>query len=260
MTMHRISIIIATWNAEKTLQCAFDSIIPQLNEYCELIIIDGNSNDATLSIIKHNQEFISYWLSEPDKGIYDAWNKGINHCKGEWIMFMGADDILLPNTIKIYQEFIIKENLKGVNVISSRLNLVDENGNHKRYVGEPFDAIKYSQRKCSFAHPGLLHHKSLFQKYGNFSLEYKICSDCEFFIRNRNHIQSAFVDNISVQMQQGGMSVSYAALKEGYAIRKKYQTISKWSNFRGFVINCIKLKLSPLKSLYLNFFNRHVNS
>ena len=77
-----ISIIIATYNAEKTLQRCLDSIIPQLSDQVELIIIDGGSIDKTSEIVKSNSQYITYYLSEKDDGIYDAWNKGINKANG----------------------------------------------------------------------------------------------------------------------------------------------------------------------------------
>lgn len=259
MIIMKISIIIATWNAAKVLQRALDSILPQLTSECELLIIDGGSTDKTLEIIRKNSDGISFWISEKDKGIYDAWNKGIDKSHGDWIMFLGADDILLPGALDSYLNFIHKADLEGINVISSKLDLVDENGNHKRYVGEKFDGLKYGQRKCSFAHPGLLHNKSLFESYGKFTLDYKICADCEFFVRNRKNIRSAFVDRVNVRMQQGGMSVSYSAIKEAYQIRKRYHSMSQWTNLWGFITISIKLKLSAYKSFYLKLIH-HGNS
>ena len=100
--MKKISIIIATYNAEKTLQRCFDSIRNQKNEKIELIVIDGNSNDNTLSIIESNADIVDYYVSESDKGIYDAWNKGVKVSTGEWIEFLGADDKLLPDSLPLY--------------------------------------------------------------------------------------------------------------------------------------------------------------
>lgn len=254
----KISIIIATWNAAKTLRRCLDSIVPQMTNQTELIIVDGGSEDETNDIIDSYGDCISVHLSEPDKGIYDAWNKGIRKSHGDWIMFLGADDILLPGAIQAYLEKLSSVSM-GTNIISSKLDLVDENGNHKRYVGEKFDAIQYGKRKCSFAHPGMLHSNFLFEQHGLFSLDYKICSDCEFFIRNMNYIQSDFVDKITVRMQQGGVSVSNAAIKEAFHIRKKYKSMNIIENYTSCLIMMIKLKLSSYKTLYLNMKSKSVD-
>ena len=76
--MKKISIIIATYNAGNVLQRCLDSIRPQKLDEIELLIIDGNSKDDTMDIINKNSDIVDYWVSEPDRGIYDAWNKGMN--------------------------------------------------------------------------------------------------------------------------------------------------------------------------------------
>lgn len=101
----KISIIIATWNAAKTLRRCLDSIVSQLTDETELILIDGGSKDETNEIIDSYGDKIAVHVSEPDKGIYDAWNKGVMVAKGDWMMFMGADDVLLPDAIKNYMHF-----------------------------------------------------------------------------------------------------------------------------------------------------------
>ena len=107
-----ISIVIATYNAGKTLCNCLNSIVTQLTDDVELVIIDGGSRDNTNSIIESYGSQIAYHISEPDKGIYDAWNKGVKKAKGDWIMFVGADDVLLPEAIQTYLE-VHHETLPG---------------------------------------------------------------------------------------------------------------------------------------------------
>ncbi|MBE9583923.1 glycosyltransferase [Mucilaginibacter sp. JRF] len=96
MKTDTISVIIVTYNAAKTLQVCLDSVFAQAHQHIQLIVIDGNSTDGTQQIIEQNAHKISYWLSEPDGGIYDAMNKGIKQATGRWVYFLGADDELLP--------------------------------------------------------------------------------------------------------------------------------------------------------------------
>jgi glycosyltransferase involved in cell wall biosynthesis len=101
-----ISIITVVLNNEKYIQKTLDSIFKQTYKNYELIVIDGGSEDNTLNIIKKNRKKINFWISEKDKGIYDAFNKGLKYASGDYIGFVNSDDILLPNTIKILTKYI----------------------------------------------------------------------------------------------------------------------------------------------------------
>lgn len=211
-----ISIIIATYNAEKYLQNCLNSIIPQLNETIELIIIDGGSKDDTVEIIKKNRQHISCFITEPDKGIYDAWNKGIKNTTGDWIMFVGADDQLMPNALNIYNQFIV-DNVESddIDFISTRVRMIDENGNTIRIKGWPF-LWPVFLKEMTIAHPGALHSKRLFEKYGNFNIDYKIVGDYEFLLRAGDSLKSLYLDTVTVIMSEGGASDSVKSIKEHY--------------------------------------------
>ena len=88
-----ISIITVCLNSGTTLQRTIDSVRKQTYANIEYIVIDGGSTDDTLKIIRSNEEYITHWLSEPDRGLYDAMNKGIDRATGEWIHLLNADDI-----------------------------------------------------------------------------------------------------------------------------------------------------------------------
>ena len=94
-----ISIITAVLNGDKTLERTIQSVIDQDYKNIEYIIIDGGSTDGTLDIIKKYDHAIDYWMSEPDEGIYDAFNKGIQISSGEWIYFLGADDYFVDQNV-----------------------------------------------------------------------------------------------------------------------------------------------------------------
>ena len=118
--MKEISIIIATINASKTIKRCLDSIIIQKEPSVEIIIIDGLSTDSTEEIVQTYGNEIDIFISESDLGIYDAWNKGISVSSGNWIMFVGADDILLPNSIKEIFQFISLNNVNEIDYISAK--------------------------------------------------------------------------------------------------------------------------------------------
>lgn len=244
--MKLISIIIATYNAGNTLTTCLNSIISQTNEKCEIIIIDGGSKDNTLEIIKEKHSHISYWISESDNGIYDAWNKGINIAQGKWIMFLGADDLLISGALDAYIQYIEKDGA-NFDIISSKLDYVDKNGTHLKYVGEPWNWEKFKMSRMSFAHPGLLHNALLFEKNGLYDTSFKICGDAEFFLRMQGNINAGYLDIITVKMQQGGVSHSAKAIIESYKIRKKNSTLPTSKNCYRFLRSLIYFYLSKLK-------------
>ena len=103
-----VSIITPTFNSEKYLTKALNSILKQKYRNFEIIVIDGQSNDKTLKIIKKFDKKIDYWISEKDKGIYDAFNKGYKLAKGELIGIVNSDDVLTPNALKILVKYYNK--------------------------------------------------------------------------------------------------------------------------------------------------------
>lgn len=245
--MALISIIIATWNSEKTLKRCLNSIVPQLTKNIELIVVDGGSTDKTNEIIESYGTNISLHISEPDKGVYDAWNKAIIHSTGKWITFIGSDDEVMPNTIQIYKEFLSENSDKDYDIICAKLYFINFAGNIIRKVGEPWDWNKLIHRKWKYAHPGLLHNRKLFDKYGLFDIQYRICADTDFLQRIGPNIKAGFIDEFLVKMSAGGISDSMQAIKEGFLIRKRNKTLSTFENICSYYEICIRYKLSKIK-------------
>jgi len=132
-----ITIITATYNSVSVLERCIQGVISQTYKNIEFIIIDGNSKDETVAIIKKYSNHIFKWISEPDKGVYDAWNKGIDLATGSWITFIGSDDLLYPDAIQNYVEHINKSNV-NFDFISSRVHVVNKHDNVIRTLGWPW--------------------------------------------------------------------------------------------------------------------------
>ena len=133
-----ITIIIAVFNGAKTLQQCIDSVAQQSYSNKQLIIIDGGSSDGTVDLLQANDQSISYWVSEPDKGIYSAWNKGLLKAEGEWICFLGADDYFLG--VQALEMMSTHLELIPINilVVYSQIMLVNHQGDNLYSVGEPW--------------------------------------------------------------------------------------------------------------------------
>lgn len=210
--MKKYSIIIATYNAEKTLWNCLDSIRVQKEDDVELLIIDGNSADATKDIISQNKDIIDFYVSESDRGIYDAWNKGIKKANGEWILFLGADDLLLPGALDRYRLFL-SENSDGYEYISARVRYLDEKGDLIKIIGRGW-SWKSFQKKMTVAHVASLHNRTLFDEVGLFDINYRICADYEFLLRKRDRLKAAFLPHVVAAMRMGGVSFSSDAIQE----------------------------------------------
>lgn len=171
----KISIITVTFNAEKTIEETIKNVINQTYSNIEYIIIDGGSTDNTISIIRKYEEYIDKWISEPDKGIYDAMNKGIDYATGEWINFMNAGDLFTKNTTI---EDVFNYNYLNYDCIyGDRVN--------KDFVGLYLDKADpfFSHKRKFCPRMGFSHQctfvKSSIAKKLKFSLNYKIICDYE---------------------------------------------------------------------------------
>jgi glycosyltransferase involved in cell wall biosynthesis len=231
-----ITIITATYNAEKLLPRTIESIKNLQYKNYQWIVIDGASKDNTINIIKNNLDVISNWISEPDQGIYDAWNKGLSLSRGEWIAFIGAGDSYYINALSCYADAIKKASPK-VNFISSRVEFINIDGDVKRTWGQPLEKEQF-KKFMSIAHVGALHHKSLFNQKRKFDIKYRSAADYDFFLSSIDFIEAAFTNKITAQMIIGGSSDSFFSLWEKYKIQRKYHN-SIYAKYL-FLTSCLK--------------------
>ncbi|GFE57774.1 glycosyltransferase family 2 protein [Geobacter sp. AOG1] len=210
-----VTVIIAVFNGEKYIAEAINSITNQTYADIELIVIDGDSKDSTVDILRAHSEHIAYWVSEPDSGIYDAWNKGLAVANGEWIAFLGCDDLYYPTAIKDYVEYIALHKNEDLDFVSSRIELVSSDLQPIKVVGEKW-SWEFFRKNMIVAHPGSLHNRKYFSKYGIFDPTYRMAGDYELLLRAHEGLAAGFLDNITVMMRVGGASTDLAVFKENY--------------------------------------------
>lgn len=214
-----ITIIVAVRNGEATIQRCIDSVSQQTYTNRELIVIDGASIDATVDIIRQNSSYISYWESKKDKGVYHAWNKALNHVKGDWICFLGADDFFWNEhcLTRIYP--FLNDASPKTRVVYGKVNVVSSSGAVLYSIGGPWPDMKkkFLQINC-LPHPGLMHHHSIFKEHGRFDDSFLIAGDYELLLRELLINDARFVPLSMVGMQHGGLSTladnSIKGLKE----------------------------------------------
>jgi len=216
-----VSVITSVLDGEAYLENTIQSVARQSYPNVEHIVVDGGSTDGTLSILRAHSDALEYWVSEPDNGIYDAWNKGLAAARGDWIAFVGADDVLRPNAMEQYVRAASGHAPGSVEFISSRVELVTATLERVRITGAPW-GWPALQRAMVVAHVGAVHHRSLFAKYGNFDTSYRLVGDHELLLRARGELRSRYIDTITASMRVGGASSASTALRE--SIRAKHET------------------------------------
>lgn len=175
----KLSIITINFNDAKGLEKTLESITPYKINGVELVIIDGGSTDTSLDVILHHKEAIDYYVSESDKGIYNAMNKGIKQANGQYLLFINSGDVMKTD---IDFEKTITHLASGEDIIYFDLEFIDPNSDFhlvKRYTNE-LDFKYFCQD--SLPHPASFIRKELFEKYGYYREDLKIVSDWAFYI------------------------------------------------------------------------------
>jgi glycosyltransferase involved in cell wall biosynthesis len=210
-----VTVITAVFNGAGTIEDCIESVLRQDYPLIEHIIIDGGSTDGTIDVLREYDDRIALWISEPDRGVYDAWNKGVQLAHGEWVAFLGADDAFLPGAVRAYMELALKN--PDAEFLSSIVRW-EHHGGYTRLFGEKWQWPRFLRFMCT-AHPGSMHKRSLFKNYGLYDTSYKITADYEFLLRARDTLKAAFMSTTTVTMKAGGLSDSFRALREASRAR-----------------------------------------
>ena len=214
----KISVITVCYNSIATLQDTLESILRQTYPDMESIVVDGASKDGTVELIeKYSHQFSGRmkWLSEPDKGIYDAMNKGISMATGDIIGFLNADDY--------YQDGGVLETIAeafarhGADAVHGNLHYI----NGAREIVRTWRGTEYRpgsfQRGWCPAHPTFYCKRDCFTRYGGFDPAIGSAADFELMLRfiEKNHISTAYIDRDMVFMRTGGSSTEHAPEQTG---------------------------------------------
>lgn len=209
----KISIITATYNSASTVRDTFESVLSQTHKDIDYWVIDGGSKDATIDIIKEYEKKFSgrmHWISEPDKGIYDAMNKGIARSTGEVVGILNSDDfffdsVTLENINKAFEEHntdCIFGNLIYVNAANT--NIIERIWRGSEYREGIF---KYGWVP---AHPTFYVKRMCYERLGLYDLSYQVSADFELMLRYlaKHKVSSWYINKFLVRMRVGGESNS----------------------------------------------------
>lgn len=176
----KLSVITINKNNASGLQKTIESVINQTFKDFEYIVIDGASDDDSVEIIKEYSDRISFWVSEPDAGIYSAMNKGILKAQGEYVQFLNSGDFLVDD--KVYEHFFC-EDIHADIAYGNRINLYPD-GHTLLNKGKQKSNLTFEDvYKGCIPHTAAFTRRCLFEKYGLFDESFKIMSDTGFFLK-----------------------------------------------------------------------------
>jgi glycosyltransferase involved in cell wall biosynthesis len=209
-----ITIIISVLNGAETLESCLASVFDQTYPSWELVVIDGGSEDATTSILRDHDSRIAYWESKPDRGIYHAWNKALDHASGEWICFLGADDRFRRRDSLEQVAEVLAGLPRDCRVAYASVDVVDDRGTVLSTVGRPWEEAREDFRDhMAIPHQATFHRRSLFEVHGRFDEAFRICGDYELLLRELSARSPHFIrELVPVAMGAGGVSDSPASL------------------------------------------------
>ncbi len=210
----KLSIITVVWNNKETIKDAINSVLGQTYENIEYIIIDGASTDGTVDVVKSYGNKITKFISEEDKGLYDAMNKGINLTTGDVIGILNSDDFYINNFVC---ENVMKE-FKEKQVDSVYADLVYVRSENLEKTVRYYDSSNFNPSKFAYgwmpAHPTFFVKKEIYEKYGLFRTDLKIAADFDILSRflYTNKISYSYIKDVLVKMRMGGVSTSFSSI------------------------------------------------
>ncbi|HRY14896.1 MAG TPA: glycosyltransferase family 2 protein [Candidatus Competibacteraceae bacterium] len=204
----KISVITAVYNSRATLADALDSALAQDHPDTELIVIDGASTDGTRAVIQHYAGSLARVVSEPDRGIYDALNKGLRLATGEIVGFLHSDDRYADNQVLSRIAATLAD--PGIDACYGDLRYVRQEDTGR--VVRHWRSGGYQRRRLAWGwmppHPTFYARRAIYQRLGSFNLDYQIAADYECLLRflSAGHITCAYIPAVLVHMRVGGAS------------------------------------------------------
>lgn len=202
------TIIIATFNCGNLIGRCLESVYNQVVPV-EVWVIDNCSTDQTAQVVSSYSTRGAKILIEKDRGVFDAWNKGLERAKGEWIIFMGADDYFKSkDSLCELSSFISKGDFSS-KIIYGSVTVENSRGQTIRTVNQDWEMIQ--DRLCvtlPFTHVGTAHHFSLFEGVKRFDETFRIAGDYEFLFSELLTRGAVYAANYKISMQIGGLSTS----------------------------------------------------
>lgn len=250
----KFSIVTVVFNARNTVEKTINSVLSQKNVDIEYIVVDGGSTDGCAEYLLSRKNLLSHLISEPDRGIYDAMNKGLKLCSGDIIGFINADDyyeddFVLDKVLKVFLD---------ANVDAVYGDLVYFSAKTPNKISRYYNSKTFSPNRLKYgimpAHPALFFKKSIYQTYGFFDPNFKIAGDFEFLARvfSSGNVSYKHIPLVLVRMQLGG--VSNKNIKSAWIINNEIFLACKKNDVNASIFSLIARYL--VKILEIRFIKR----
>ncbi len=226
-----ISVITVCLNAEEYIEQCILSVINQEYKGYEYIIIDGGSSDRTVEIIKKYSKFITYWHTQKDDGIGDAFNQGVEVSKGKWLSFLNSDDLYADNLIlKSVEPYLINHN--ELDVIFGQMKIINRKqdiNKDVRIIGSKWNWSKH-KKYSMIPHPASFTNREYFIANGMFDVSFSIAIDYELFLRVGANLKTLYIKKVIAYMRDDGISKKNVkrSLYEGYQAQIKNKVLSRF--------------------------------
>ena len=245
--MALISIITINYNNAQGLQKTIESVVTQTFQDFEFVVIDGNSKDGSVDIIKKFPR-INTWVSEPDKGIYDAQSKGVLKATGQYSLFLNSGDVLVDAGVlaKIVTHLKSGKSFYYGNLILERNNV------QEKHVAPKVIDLDF-MLNSTFWHPCVFIKTDLFHQYGSYNSNFKICGDYEFFIRClvKPNITCEYLNEFITLFDGNGISNN----KEQESLQLKERELAWKLNVSDIVYDALKQQNSFSRSKFASVIN-----
>ena len=215
-----VTVVTAVFDGQLHMADCLESVLGQDYPNIEHLVMDGGSADGTVDVLRQYDNSIALWKSEPDKGVYDAWNKALAQARGEWICFLGADDEFLPAAVGIYGA---GSQTSGSGIPDSQVRWVHPSGYVNAAHGRAWTWRTFARCFC-VAHPGSMHRRSLYDRLGVlYDTSYRSAADYELLLRARETLKTAYMPVPTAIMRAGGMSDTSTVLSEAYRAKRQFR-------------------------------------
>jgi glycosyltransferase len=205
----KVSIITITYNSAATVEDTIRSVVSQDFPDIEYIIVDGLSKDSTLSIVNRYSPYIAKVVSEKDKGLYDALNKGIKLATGDVVGMLHSDDLYADNNVisKVAQKFAADPSIEAVYADMVFVDRIDSEKILRTWKAGEYEADAFKKGWMP-PHPTFFVKKSVYDRFGGFNLDLKLSADYELMLRfiHKHKIRLAYLPESIVKMRMGGLS------------------------------------------------------